>query len=88
MDAFISLVDAMGGGLGAVVIAGLGWGNVIQYRAANVQRDRQLQWAQDALAREGLLVEKMMQAQHTGAQAIAMNTEVTKQAIRVMEDRR
>lgn len=85
---FLKLVEAMGGGLGAVVIAALGWANWIQYRAANTQRDKMLEWSEAARERESVLVEKMMQAQHTGAQAIAMNTEVTRQAIRVMEDRR
>ena len=41
---FLKLVEAMGGGLGAVVIAALGWANWIQYRAANTQRDKMLRW--------------------------------------------
>lgn len=78
IEAFIREV---GGGLAGVVIVVSGWANWIQYRRNSDLQDKLLNMA------EGMVKESRELLTDTNT-TISANTEVTRQAVRLLEDRR
>lgn len=88
MSEILELMNAIGGGLNALVIVVSGWGNYIQYQRNNALQDKILKWSEEARDRDAEMIEKVTTAHHVSAAAIAGQGDVIKQAVRLIEDRR